>query len=348
MEAQHPGEEPQVRNVPSAPHMPQDRLNNHNFPALCTALAAAALLLAACKSTKSDAGSPQPGNGQVVLDGAGQPQPYDPKIWDKGPPDPLGAYLAELDKSMRAWTNLTLTAQTRNDRTKASMLQQDLIRRVDARKLELVDALETGPPRNRAIAAGALGFSSTHDIQGPLIVALTDKDESVVQNACLSLALQQEVNTPLAPLLEVMQGNLNGLARANAAYAIRTILEAGAPSNEDVVKASRRGLLDIEPFVQAQSTLILALAEDGESVPDLGEMLGGESPLVIGAAIQSLLALGRGDPKLLGPTARALVGGLTTAPVDMRPAVLRALGLLSGHSYGTDTKAWNEWAQRLP
>ncbi len=299
-------------------------------------------LFAACQSPKAEAPDPN------AVPAEDQPKPYDPRVWDKGEPEPVGSFLANLDKSMRAWTNLTLTAMTRADRTKARMLQESLMSRVHARQQELVDVLETGPPRNRAIAAGALGFSASKDVLGPLVVALTDKEADVVQNAALSLALLQNPETPMLALLEVMQGSTNGNARANAAYAVRSILEAGGTADENVIKAARHALVDEEPFAQAQGALILAIAKDSESIPDLGELLQAKSPLVIGAGTQALLALGRGDPKLLGPTARALVTGMGAAAEEQRPAIQRALVLLSGHNYEDDLEKWAEWAQRLP
>ena len=292
-------------NRPNGHPLPRTRLNYlHLSSGPRVASVSFLLLLCACQSSKpkDEATNASSTSAQTA---AGKPVPYDPHVWDKGAPDALGAFLAELDKSMRAWTNLTLTAQTRTDRTKASMLQQDLMRRVHARQQELIDALESGPPRNRAIAAGALGFTASRDVQGPLLVALTDKENEVVQNAALSLALLDQSDTPLLPLLEVLQSNVNGQARANAAYAVRTILEAGATPSEDVIKGARRGLLDIEPFAQAQCALILALAKDEESIPDLTEMLAGDSALVVRAAIQALLTMGRSEPKLMGKSARS-------------------------------------------
>jgi hypothetical protein len=310
-----------------------------------TALALCFFLLGACQANKAkpDVRATKPNPAEP-----GKSVPYDPHVWDKGPPEALGAFLAELDKSMRAWTNLTLTAGTRGDQKKATMLQEDLMRRVHARQGELVDTLQTGPPRNRAIAAGALGFSASKEVQGPLVVALKDTDTEVVQNAALSLALLQDPQTPLEGLLEVFQASVNGQARSNAGYALRTILEAGGGVTEDVIKAGRRALVDNEPFAQAQGALILALAKDGESVPDLTEMLHDRMPLVIGAATQALVRLGRDDPKLLGPTARGLVVGLGTCPEDLRPYLIKNLVLLSGHNYGDDVKAWTEWSERLP
>jgi hypothetical protein len=309
------------------------------------ALALCFFLAAACQSTQKS--SPENGGNPATAD-ANQPEPYDPHIWDSGPPDPLGAFLAELDKSMRAWTNLTLTAGNRADQRKARDLQETLMRRVHARESELVDTLESGPPRNRVIAAGALGFTASKEVVGPLVVALSDTNSEVVQNAALSLALLQNPETPLPPLLEVFQSSPNGQARSNAGYALRTILEGGGAPNEDVIKAARRSLGDNEPFARAQGALILALSKDAESIPDLAEMLHAHEPLVIGAATQALVALGRGDPKLLGPTARALVVGLGTCPDEQRAYIRSNLVLLSGHNFDDDLKAWTEWSQRLP
>ncbi len=297
---------------------------------------------AACKSTTA------PSEEEQKSAAADESKPYDPNMWEKGQPTSLGYFLAELDKSMRAWTNLTLTAQSHADRAKASKLQKDLMTRVNARRQELVDTLESGPPRNRVIAAGALGFSASNEVQGPLIVALGDDNPEIVQNAALSLALLQNPQTPMLPLLEILQGHPNGQARANACYAVRTILEAGAPAGEDIVKAARNALVDTEPFAQAQAALILAMAGDGESIPHLSELLAGDSPLVISAALQALVALGRDNQALLGPAARALVAGFGTVPRDSRDAVQRALVLISGHNYAEDVGAWAEWSQRLP
>ncbi len=303
------------------------------------------LLIAACRSTDST-DNPAPAVSTVTPEQG--PQAYDPRALQGGPPDALGAFLADLDKAMRAWTNLVLTAGTHADREKARQLEEVLQNRVGLRQQELIDELESGPPRNRAIAAGGLGFGDSKDVRGPLLVALADKHGEVVQNAALSLAVLQNAETPLEPLLEVFQGHANGQARANAGYAVRTILEAGAEPTEDTVKAARRALIDSEPFAQVQGCLILALAENGESVPHIAELLHSRSPLVIGAATQALVALGRNDPKLLGPTARALVTGLGTCPDEQRPYILKNLILLSGHNFADDDKAWVEWSLRLP
>ena len=311
------------------------------------ALALCLSLFGACQTTKLKNGDPVNDSPDATAE-ANKSKPYDPHMWDKGPPDALGAYLAELDKSMRAWTNLTLTAGSRGDQKKTNLLQDDLKRRVRTRQTELIDALASGPPRNRAIAAGALGFSASKDVQGALIIALADKDTEVVQNAAMSLALLQDRDTPLEPLLEIMLHSNNGQARSNACYAVRTILEAGAPATDEVIKAGRQSLIDTEPFVQAQSALILAIAKDGESVLDLAELLHDREPLVLSAATQALVRLGRNDSKLLGPTARALVVGLGTCPEDQRPYILKNLVLLSGHNFADDMKAWAEWSQRLP
>ena len=72
----------------------------------------AALLLGlgvagACRSTQEGPNSSKSADGVADAKDARKPVPYDPRVWDAGPVDSLGAYLSELDKSMRAWTNLT-------------------------------------------------------------------------------------------------------------------------------------------------------------------------------------------------------------------------------------------------
>lgn len=314
----------------------------HRLPTLAFALTLALLGLGACRTTETGK------DAEATEAATPGTKPYDPRVWDQVDEVPLGMFLAELDKSMRAWTNLTLTAQTSGDRKRANLLQKDLMKKVHKRQTELMDALAGGPPRSRAIAAGALGFSAAKEAQGPLIVALADRDGEVVQNAALALALLQDPETPFAPLLEVYQDHPFGQARANAAYAVRTLLEAGRAVDDDVRRAARHGLVDSEPFAQAQSALILAIAGDGESVPALRDLIAERSALVASAAIRSLVELARRDLKLLGPVARALVNGLGTAPAELAPAVRSALVQVSGHNFGNDTAAWNTWAQRLP
>lgn len=312
------------------------------IPTLAFVLTSALLCLGACRST-------QTGKAAEATDAeARESKPYDPRVWDEVEQVPLGMLLAELDKSMRAWTNLTLTAQTASDRKRANLLEENLTAKVHKRQSDLLDALAGGPPRSRAIAAGALGFAGAKEVQGPLILALADRDGEVVQNAALALALLQDPETPLAPLLEVYRDHPFGQARANAAYAVRTMLEAGRAADDDVREAARHGLIDSEPFAQAQSALILAMASDVESVPALSELIADRSPLVSSAAIRALVELARRDLKALGPVARALVNGLGTAPAELAPRLRAALVQVSGHNYGNDASAWNAWAQRLP
>lgn len=313
-------------------------------------LALLALGSAACRTAGSAAdGTEATGaSAQDPQNPAAEDKPYDPRIWDKGPPDPLGVFLAKLDKSIRAWNNLTLTARTPGERGNARKIQKVLMGEVHARESEVIEALQSGPPRNRAIAAGALGFSASKAAQGPLLVALGDTDPAVVQNAALSLALLEDPKTPLEPLVEVLASHRNGQARANAAYALRTILEAGAKPTADVTKVAHGALIDDEPFVRAQAALVVALAGAGECVPDLAEMLAGREPLVVSAAAQALAALGHGDKQLLGPCARALVAGLASVSDEQQPMLVRALVVLSGQNLGQDPEPWNEWAQRLP
>jgi HEAT repeat protein len=276
------------------------------------------------------------------------PTVYDTHLLDPDKPVPIGKFLAELDNSMRAWTRLTITASSKEERTKASKLQLDLMRRAQPRQKELIAELEAGPPRNRAIAASALGFTRGDEVLSPLLAALHDSDADVQQNALLGLALLQSPATPLAPLSEIVASDPVPHTRANAAYAIRSALEAGATPDSNVLTTLRLALADTEKLVVVQCALALGLAHDSESIDHLADLLRDDTPLVSLSASQALVLIGAGDPQVKGKAARALVAGYANGNSRQRDDTLRGLIALSGQDLGTEVRAWKEWAQRLP
>jgi hypothetical protein len=55
-----------------------------------------------------------------------EPKPVGQLIEATNQPLPIGKFMADLDASIRAWTNLIMSAQTEEDRRKASLLEQSL------------------------------------------------------------------------------------------------------------------------------------------------------------------------------------------------------------------------------
>jgi HEAT repeat protein len=259
---------------------------------------------------------------------------------------PIGMFLADVDRALRAWTNLTHTANTPEERRQARQLEMVLRHSTAKRADELIQQLETGPPRNRVRAASALGFSGKEAALSPLLAALSDASLDVVHNALLGLALLANPDTPVDQICKLMETSTDPHTRSNAAYALRNIAEAGGDA-EGAVNSARLALVDPEPMVRVQAALILGLAADPRSIKPLADAIYDEIPLVGKAAVEALVLIAADDGTNRGPVARALVRALETSS-DTKPYVRRALIEVADRDYGREVSDWNKWAQGLP
>ena len=269
-----------------------------------------------------------------------------PQVFPNPAPEPIGKFLADLDTSIRDWTTLTHTARTSEERRMARLLELDLNRRAYPRRDELVEQLETGPPYNRVRAATALGFTRAVEAQSPLLAALEDPDPDVVHNALLGLALLERPDTPLERIAELAARDADPHTRGNAAYALRSIVQAGGRS-EVVLPAARLGLADPEPLVRVQSALTLGVLGDEASLQRLADLAHDPTPLVRQASLRAIVLIGEEARGGKGPAARALTAMLA-APGKDEALVRRSLIELAGIDYGKDLEPWVEWANRLP
>lgn len=296
-----------------------------------------ALALGACQSS-----APQP----KPLAGQGPEKPIGGLVEATDTPTPIGTLLTELDSSIRAWNNLTLSAQNEADRRRANLLEQNLMFVTHKRRDELVVELETGPLNNRIVAASALGFSRDAEAQGPLIAALEDPSAEVAANALLGLALLGKADTPLEPVCRHMHSANPGV-RNNAAMCLSNLVKAGARA-DCVLPSAREGLIDKEPPVRAQCALALASLLDVDSLPTIGALVYDEVVLVGAASARAIAYIGANVPTSKGHAARLLATAFETAEGPIHGQILRSLIDLSGLQLGTDPKAWMEWAGRLP
>lgn len=290
--------------------------------------------LAACSSSKK---APE----------AAKPEPYDPTWTRADAPEPIGKLLATVDMSLRAWTKLMLSAQSEEEQRQARGLELDLMRRVRPRVADLIHEVEHGPPANRIPAAAALGFTHAPEAQSPLLNALHDPHVDVVNNALIGLAVLQMPDTPLGNIEDLYAHHPEGYVRSNAAWALRSLIGAGADGSA-VVDSARLALSDPEPFVRAQSALILAGQKDGESLAQIGELARESTPFVVLAASESLAELGRAEPRLKGGAARELVRAFEKANDSLKVTVQRSLIKLAGENHGDELAGWVEWARKLP
>jgi hypothetical protein len=262
-------------------------------------------------------------------------------------PEPIGKVLADLDRSIRAWTSLSMTAQNDSDRRKASQLEQSVMFVAHKRRDELIAELEGGPLVNRIVAASALGFTRDVEAQSPLLAALEDPSVEVVGNALLGLALLGRGDTPLERVCTLITEGSTTVIRSNAALCAANLVQAGARA--DCLKtAARAGLTDAEPGVRSQCALVLASLEDEESLQRLTDLLYDPVTLVAAAAARSVAYLGTEVPTIRGRAARALVKAYQEVKEPVRGHVLRAMADLAGGSYGDDLEEWKQWAARLP
>jgi len=277
-----------------------------------------------------------------------EPKPIGQLVEATNQPVPIGKFMADLDAAIRAWSNLIMSAQTEEDRRKASLLEQSLSASTHKRRTELIEQLESGPLSNRVIAGGALGFTHDLEAQSPLIAALDDPHPEVVSNVLLGLMVLGRADTPLSRICVLLSSSTDAGIRRNAAQCAASLVQAGA-RDDCILPASRLGLVDKdEPTVRAYSALILATLEDRSSLPALCDRLYDPVPLVRAAAARAVSYIGKQSPQDKGTAARALVGAMEKSDGAQHAQLMKALVDLSSINYGPDMKEWVEWAARLP
>lgn len=275
----------------------------------------------------------------------GEPEPYVPAPDPE--PESIGYFLTQYDKSLQRWTELKLSGSSTRDVRTLNALERNLTKRAKDREAELVQELENGPPANREVAAVALGFTEDPANVSPLLAALADPHDDVVQKALLGLGILGNPETPTARINYLLQRHADPWTRNNAAFALQRIVAAGARP-EGLAEACRDSLIDEEPGVRAQVASVLGMLEDADSVPHLSDLLYDETNLVSAAAATALASIGSSRLQVKGACARALVDALERVDPVRRQRILVELVRLSDQNLGEDAEPWVEWAHRLP
>jgi hypothetical protein len=306
-------------------------------PAPTLFLAVALALVSACAASGAPGKDSDPEKNAL---------PERPKIQ---PEDPIGKFLADADNAIYQWCKFALTGRTAAHKNQQRALEGVLVDRASRRCDELIAELSSGPPINRIRAAAMLGFARKPEAQSPLLAALSDPHPDVVHNALLGLAVLGRADTPLDPICHATEFAEDPQTRAQAAFALRSILNNGG-SGTCALGTARRGLADSEPFVRSQCALVLGLLGDLESVPALEAQLQDELPHVQSATVEGLLLMTERKPESKGPVGRALVKTWGAADDDqpIKGLAMDALVRIADVNYGTDLILWIEWSNRLP
>lgn len=264
----------------------------------------------------------------------------------------VGYLLAGLSSSIEKWNALVLTGSDVQDGQRIRTLESAIRHQSRQHLDDLVEQVTTGPPRNRQIAATALGFSESPDALAPLLAALLDTDQDVVANALLGLSILGHPQTPLGNIASLLTDPRQPASvRANAGRALRNlgVSRRGEEERIQVRDAARAGIADVDASVVMNSVLLLAELQDADSIPTIAEQLQHPSPTVARAAARGLAYMGSAEPTSKGPAVRALVGSLPRVDGrSVRPALLVDLQRLAGRNYGDDLDAWLKYANSLP
>ncbi len=275
----------------------------------------------------------------------------------------VASLFLQLDRALIAWNKLTLEADDPREAQKAQALKEDITFKSTRYQKDLIQALESGPPFQRQIAALALGFSEVKALPSdardqarahrispmvPLQAALNDPLPAVVSNALLAIGLQADPNTPTEQMITLLATSEDNTLRANASWALKRLADVGAPM-PGVLPVARRALSDAEAGVRSQCALILARHQDPEAIDSLAGLLRDETNAPAFAAARGLAYIGSRNDPLKGACARALVDALEDTRPEVQGAVLSNLIALSERNFGKHEIAeWRRWAARLP
>lgn len=258
-----------------------------------------------------------------------------------------GAVLADIDGQIKRWNEMLLSSQA-GDQRKRRRIEEHL-RLLARNHFELLeDEVVDGIERHRAIAAAALGFAADRRATGLLMVAIDDASADVVDAALMGLGLLADPETPMEPLARKLERAPEGWTRNNAAFAVKRLLEAGAPS-EPVQASLRLALLDQWDSVRAQAAAALMVVGESTDIVPLRDALYDPAAMVTIAAAKAIRRIGENDDLARGEAARALFDAWQEREGrGVRTALHTEMALLANRNFGDETEQWREWAYGLP
>ena len=246
-----------------------------------------------------------------VSDGDPEPTDHDwsaeraPTVVDRSA---LAQTMRDLDRRVDRFVKLRSGAGEQAARERA-LLGSALEAVVVQNESALVEALTTGDPPERRIAAKSLAFSTGSDAVLALSRTLeTETDDRLLVGAAFALARRQEPTTDTAALVDLLD-HANGDVRNNVLVALWHVLDArrdaglpqmDAASSLRAIPLLERALFDPnDPFVRAHAAAALGALGDRRAVDGLINLLRDDHPFV---RTHTALALGKlADRKAVTP-----------------------------------------------
>ncbi|HET6204723.1 MAG TPA: HEAT repeat domain-containing protein [Planctomycetota bacterium] len=251
----------------------------------------------------------------------------------------VGVVLTTLDNHLVAWNLAKLETPTTENLTRLHGIEVVIRTEARAQVEALLEQLRSGPPRNRRIAAAALGFAQDPRAVEALLEAAGDADGDLANNALVGLGAlaapsgprTEGLLPPLEPLFRMLEESTDGLRRTNAAFAIKRAVEAGArcPALRERLVAA---LADGEGGVRAQCAAALGALGDAATAEALLARSEDPDPVVRASAAFALGCL-----RVESARGRLEQLRLASEP-GVREAARSALRLLDGPASRPETR----------
>ncbi len=279
--------------------------------------------------------------------------------------------LNRLDSTLLQWHAAQGSARSTADLELAKNLADVLQATVYKHWPDVLDFLLHGDDYQKTVAAAAIGFVRPEPKTGnvvyqpaaesteykaaiePLVDLLASTDKNLVQNALLGLWRLRDPETPLGPILKLLQTEPDPDVRANAALALTTILTPERAG--DAIDVLLTATDDVNARVRVQAVTALGSLKHPASTGRLLKLLDDPYILIQANAARALGQLG--EKRNAGALVTHLEQLKTDTPsgkfrkpmdVDKRRELLRAflieaLEKLSGENFGTETEKWRAW-----
>ncbi len=272
------------------------------------------------------------------------------EVAERQEPEEIGALMIELDSLIQSWNSAKL-GTTDTAARKRRVIENDIGRVSLKRFDDLRDQLMSGSPRNRAIAAGALGFSRSPDAIDLLIAVIDSDSAEISNNALFGLGILGSPDVPVTPLLRLLRTGEESKTRINAAFALQRTLAAGPVRPEDrdaIVEGLLDSIHDTEAGVRVQVISCLRVVMPPEAVDNLGDRLYDEEELSALAAARALTDIGLEHGEVQGDAARHLYDAYIKARPSRKDLYRNEMMRLSKRNFGERDEDWRDWAYRLP
>jgi hypothetical protein len=259
-----------------------------------------------------------------------------------------GRLLISLDQVLDRYLQYMLVGDPAGEGKNASKLRSYLEKTATEHFETLVHELDRPEfPRNRAIAAGAIGFSKNPLALDPLLNALNATEPDVLSNATFGLGILADARTPPELLARVIESSSQSSEiRGGAAWSMLQIQETVADAEPYLAIWARvlgGGLEANPPEVLVSAVRGLGLSRDAKYRGVVEPFVSHPTPLVRAAAA---VALGRFRDREALPALIALIGPAESNQ-NVRLASRKALqALAGGEDHGYDVEEWKRAFQR--